>query len=337
MNKRNLASLCRQIGGQSVWGKRGIIKTGTVWLPLAIMSWQATGAELAGRGVTYLLLFLAAVCRTQAAILGNDIADCDEDQAAGKLRWICGVPRGSSYAIVAALVALGIVILLFAGAPPAAQLVFFISSALGISYSARPLRFKARGAHGPLAFSLSCSSFYVLVPWFWFSRDTALLVVLFPAVFLDKWANLHFHQVVDYEADRAQGTETCVVRTGLQRGRRTLRRFAWLASMAMIALLALLLSELTGAGRIAILLALIAVAAAAGHASRAFHRASQPSALIKELPPLYLGLAFGVLRILPPLLFIPLAFDNALLSIPAGLSVATTFADSWFFSRYRYL
>jgi 1,4-dihydroxy-2-naphthoate octaprenyltransferase len=336
VNHSHQAPLWLQIGRQSIWGKRGIAKTGSFWLPASVLCWHAAGEELDTRGLVYLLLFLAGVCRTQAATLSNDLADRAQDLAAGKSRWISSVPRRTGHLIVAASAALGVLLLLFAGAPRAVHAAFLLSTALAIFYSVPPVRFKARGIQGLLAFSFSCACFYVLAPWLWFSGNTAVSVFLLLAVFLDKWVNLHFHQIVDYEADRALETGTYVVRAGLARARETLAWFAVSAILAMTGLLVVLWIDLPWTGRTSVMLCGAVVLAASGHAFLARRRPDRASALVKELPPLYLGLAFGVWRVLPILLFLPLALEHPGLWIPAGIAAAVTLADSLFYSSYRY-
>ena len=78
----------REVLRQSVWGKRGLAKTGTLWLPLAVVLAAGPADDLSGAWLVCVVLFAASACRTVGTILANDLADRDDDAAAEKVRWI---------------------------------------------------------------------------------------------------------------------------------------------------------------------------------------------------------------------------------------------------------
>ncbi|MEK7271215.1 MAG: UbiA family prenyltransferase, partial [Planctomycetota bacterium] len=261
-----------------------------------------------------LLLVLAAVGRTQGCTLANDLSDRSDDAAAGKSRWVQALPPPAGAAIAAAWLALGIAAVAIPSSARAALPACLASAALGVLYSLPPARFKARGVLGPIAFAASCVLIYGLSPWATLAPGSLLPAALLPAIFFDKWANLHFHQVLDLDADRARGVPTLAVRLGPIRAASALRVMAALATLSLLAVPVALVLAGPRAARIPALLALLAAAAAAIHAARA--RRSRATPLVGTLPAAYLGLTFGIFRVLPAAL---LASD----ALRAGAGAAT--------------
>jgi len=280
--------------------------------------------------------FLAAVCRTQASTLANDIADLADDRAVGKERWIARLPGGLGVLVVAGLVGLGVVAMAAASAPVEALAAYLAATTLGLLYSIRPVRLKGRGLLGPIAFAASCVLVYVVVPWAWLRADGRLLAVLSPAVLLDKWVNLHFHQVVDYQADRLRGTRTYVARVGPERAHWTLWWTAWLASVSMLAVLALLALGGFRCGRVAAVAGMCVAALAVVYLRLARRRGAKGSSLVRELPWPYLGLTYGTFRLVPVVLLVALAFQERTMLIPAALAGLCALIDTWNTARYRY-
>jgi 4-hydroxybenzoate polyprenyltransferase len=159
--------------------------------------------------------------------------------------------------------------------------------------------------------------------------NIATLFFLAPAVLLDKWVNLHFHQVVDYEADRARGVRTLAVELGLARARRWLRGFS--AGTSFWLLLALVygasfLPRILGyvflGGSVLVLLFVIYIS---------LRRSSflSLSMFRRELPLFYLALTYIVFRLLPLLLFFVLALQEKSLWIVFGASLMLVALESW--------
>jgi len=327
----------QRIGRESVWGKRGLIKTGSLWFPLAVLialrpAWWADGA--AGIGVGCLALFAMAVCRTLACILANDLTDRATDVAARKRRWILDVPPRLGVAIVLCLCATGIAVsgVSMAWAVTSA---YTVSLALGLAYSLPPLRLKERGTLGMVGYSLSGALAYVVVPWLWVGGSDGALGILGAAVFLDKWVNLHFHQVVDYEADQQAAGGTLNVRVGLTKMRETLKLAAALASVAMVACMVLLATEGRPGQCGVVLLSGVMAVAVARYVMGAREREGS-TALVRELPSAYLALTYTIFWAMPPLAFAVGAWRWPVLWLPAALSGALFFLQSWYSSRYRY-
>ena len=328
------APLWRRVVQQSVWGKRGVSKTGTLWLPIAAILSTQNGPQLSSAWLVCLLLFAASACRTQALILANDLADRIEDLAAGKDRWILRLSPAGGLAVVAALLALGVSIFLAAHAAGALA-AYAAAVVLGLLYSLRPVRFKERGLMGLVVYSGSCALAYAVVPWEWLGAGWAGGGVVLAAVFLDRWVNLHFHQVIDYDADSKGARETYVVRVGLDRARLTLQWAAGLASVALVAVLMVLAARLQTAA-LPVMGIGVASALAAGLHARAGRASGQGSSLVLEVPWHYLGLTFALFRLLPPVLLARLALAEPTLWIPAGAAALTSLLESRLVLKYRY-
>jgi 4-hydroxybenzoate polyprenyltransferase len=281
-----------------------------------------------------LLLFAASVCRTQALFLANDLADRSEDSAAGKDRWVWRLSPAGAVAVVVILLATGAAILL-AARKPAALAAYAVAAALLLFYSVRPIRFKGRGLAGLIVYSAACVAAYVAVPWAWFGADWVVLVILMAAVFMDRWVNLHFHQVADYEADVEGGNRTYAARVGLDRARRTLQWAAALASLTLGAALAGIAA--LGIAMLPSVAIGMGAAVAAGLFGRAVKAKGGGSPLVRELPCHYLGLTFALFRVVPPLLIASLALAEPTLWIPAGLAAATSLLESRLSMNYRNL
>jgi hypothetical protein len=278
-----------------------------------------------------LCLFGAAYCRTLASILGNDLADRAEDSAAGKDRWILDVPPAVGIGVVAGLACLGTLIVGLASSDSATVVAYVAAVALGLAYSVRPIRFKERGLLGLVTYSLSGALAYAAVPWLWLGGEAGLGAVLAGAVFLDKWVNLHFHLVVDYEADRERGGGSYNVVVGLARTRRTLQLASILASIALLA-------ALGGLGRQQPVLSILglALAAAVGAYARVARSRKGASTLVRELPCHYLALAYVLFWTMPPILLARLAFDAPMLWIPTALAACLLLLQTSHVAQYRY-
>ncbi len=328
------APLWRQVIQQSLWGKRGVSKTGTLWLPIAVMLSTQSATQLSSAWLVCLLLFAASACRTQALILANDLTDRTEDLAAGKERWIQRFSPTGGVGVVVALLAAGASIFLTAHAAGALT-AYAAAVILGLLYSLRPVRFKERGLMGLVVYSGSCALAYVIVPWEWLRGDWADGSAVLAAVFLDRWVNLHFHQVIDYDADSRGARETYVVRVGLDRARLTLQ---WAAALASVALVAVLIQLAASPQTTALPVVGIGVASAlaAGLHARAVRASGRGTSLVREVPWHYLGLTFVLFRLLPPVFLARLALAEPTLWMPAVAAALTSLLESRLALNYQY-
>jgi len=281
------------------------------------------------------LLILASVaCWSLSGTLANDLADRAEDLAAGKERWILTLPPAVGIGVVTGLMSLGMLPIVLSGAGVGVLGGYLGAVALGVAYSAPPLRLKERGLLGPLSCAASVAIACAALPWAWLGGPAAVLGLTAPAVFLDKWVHLHFHQIVDYDADLRQGSATFAVRVGLERARRTLAWAAAAASLAMLLTLVWLVMErLPPWGAIA---AGAVLAASGAYATFARRRAGRATALIGELPCHYLALTYTLFKAVPPVLFAGLALREPTLWALAATASLALAADSWSAARYRY-
>ena len=319
----------KHISQESLWGRRGLIKINLLWLTLAVLLFQKISMGKAVRTTVIFQIVLTVVFWSSASILANNLGDCRDDRSAGKPRWICDLPVGGGAAIVALLIGGGMAVLLLSKSPPAAIWAYSGATALGLTYSLKPLRLKGNGSWGIFIYGLACTCAYAVLPWAWLRGGRAALLVLAPAVLLDKWVNLHFHQVVYYEPDRAHGVQTLAVRLGVARARRWLKSVAAVASLWLavalvygVSYLPKLISYICLGGSAVVLAAV--VLAAIARAPR-----SSLSIFTLELPAYYLALTFIVFRLLPLLFFFLLALLEKSLWPVFGVSLALVLLESW--------
>ena len=328
--------LWMQVLGQSLLGRRGIVKTANLWLPLALLLISRPAPAGASDAIACGWIFLAVFCWAQACILGNDISDTRDDGASGKRRWITRLPAPASYSVVILLSVVGACSTYLAGKQPAAPVVFVPALALGLFYSFRPIRLKERGALGLWAYSFSAALAFVVTPWVILGyAGWHTLAVLVAAIFVDKWTNLHFHQLVDYEADRISNTQTYAVLAGETRARKTLKWAAAAAVLSLTGVLALMIvmqpdAWLYNGPICAIVIALIGVYA------KTVRQKGNPSSLLRELPWLYLALTYTVLRVLPLLLFASLAMAAPAMWLVFALVACVLAGESLYSCRYHY-
>ena len=336
MSKHGALPLWRQIGEESVWGQRGLAKAGSIWLPVAVLISFASPDTVREAWLIGVVLFAASACRTLGMVSANDIADRYDDSAAGKARWIRRLPPTVGWVVSALLLCAGLSLLLVCGATWTAVAAYLLAVVLGLLYSLSPARLKCRGLLGLAAYGACCAVAYVVLPWAWIGSPWYLLALLGIAVFLDKWVNLHFHQILDYEADRGGGCFTYAVRRGPQAARRTLRPAAHLAFAAMLFLLIFLASALSLSGLAATSAAAAMALAASVYAARRRRRGEDASALVRELPPHYLGMTYALFLALPPLLLLRLSLRAPSIWILVVMATASTLLSSWQFMRYQY-
>jgi len=321
-------------------GPRGFAKISHLWLPLALLLLSRSAPDLKAAFLRILGLIFAVLCKVQFSILSNDLCDRHEDQTAGKRRWIGYLPGYVGLMITTFVIAAGTATVLLMGGSLRATLAYAGTILLSLFYSLKPLRFKERGVWGLLIYALSATFVFVLVPWTWFPSGPLLLVALLAAVLSDKWIQIHFHQVIDYAADLSGATRTYTVRAGLERARSTLRHVSFAASivlLGMIGMILLLLSHSTPK-----LIVVLAIAAGVLFVSRVYitraDKEDSPAAsvLAAELPWLHLGLTYLLFYVLPPVLFVFLAWGEPRLWVPTSLSFYSLLEASWQSFRYRY-
>ncbi len=269
----------------------------------------------------------------------NDICDKAEDDAAGKTRWIGYLPKFLGIIISILLVIAGLAMVIFASGSMKVILSYTATILLGLLYSLRPVRFKERGIWGVFVYALAATIIYVLVPWTWFDSSVILLIFLFFTVMSDKWVQLNFHQIVDYQADLDSGTQTFAVRVGLERTRSVLRFVSLFASFSILLVLAYTAVFLIQENMLQIFILVIAtatVAASGIYVWIADKGKKSSSDLVKELPWIYLGLTYLLFCVLPPVGFIFLALKEPQMWILAILSALTSLGISLHSIRYRY-
>jgi 4-hydroxybenzoate polyprenyltransferase len=321
---------------ESIYGRRGIIKINSLWLPSGLVL-LGNARTLVSRPLFRLTLLAAAVlCWSFASTLANDLSERAADRAAGKTRWIGLLPEPGARWVPAVFAAGGLVVLIVAEAPPGTMAAYAAAIILGLAYSLRPFRMKERGALGLAAYALSCAVANVLIPWTCFGGSPCVVPVLGSAVFLDKWVNLHFHQIVDFEEDRGQGMTTYAVRVGLDKARRSLRLFTVLASLSLAAAAgyaAWILPRI----RVPLLITVVTILCLSlFHTILSGRRPGRETDLSRELPWTYLGLTLGIFRAVPLILFWELTRRAASLGTALAV-IAVLLAADWILSyRYRY-
>lgn len=328
-------SIWSRLAKETLRGRRGLLKLNTLWLPAALLlAEDATGTSPSPAALASIALVVSSWIFLST--LTNDLSECRQDRAAGKRRWICSLQPPVAWGILLALLAGGWGVLVLSKSPAGAKWAYGLAALVGILYSLRPLRLKERGLLGIAGYSLSCSLAYVVLPWAWTNSAGPAIVFLWPAVFFDKWVNLHFHQVIDREADASGGIRTYAVQAGLKKARRSLRWSAGLASAALLALFISIIMIFADARLLIGLAAGIFALAWAFYKLRTDVRRTLDNKLFQELPWYYLASTLFTLRILAVILWAGLAWKARALW-PALMVVAVTVAaDLWLSFRYRY-
>ena len=328
-------SLWRRAAWEVLLGRRGLPKAVHLALPLAAGASAGSAIPSERLWIACLGALLIVACWIDVAILANDIADSEADAAAGKDRWLGQLPSGARWLLPAAFGGLGGAVALLAGGP-AVLAAYLAAVALALAYSLAPVRLKGRGAAGLPAYPASAATALAVLPWAWLRFDPALLAVVGAAVALDKWVNLHFHQVVDYEADLAAGTRTYAVAVGRERARRTLRWAASAAAVWLGATAAFVALRLPSGGLIAAI-STAGVALAAGfHVVVTRRRAGAPTAVVRELPSCYLALTLAVFRVLPLVLLARLTWRIPSMGVVLAAFAGLVALDAWYGLRYRH-
>ncbi|MFC2163820.1 UbiA family prenyltransferase [Acidobacteriota bacterium] len=318
-----------------ILGKRGLIKVNLLWLPLAtyLSFVQPEGGQ--DRVLLFSLIFLSISCWALGNILANDLCDFQADLEAGKQRWICTLRTQVGRAIVALIFAVGLGIQFFEGSWQS-PCSYAGAMAFGLGYSIKPICFKERGAWGVLAYSLACALAYAAVPFFWTKPELIWLLILFPVVLLDKWVNLHFHQILDCDADSSRGINTLAVHSGQATARKWLTILSSLGSILFV-LVFLHIARQISDWFVALCLlggAVLAVILFFTRASKS--RSYESSSLVQELPWFYLGTTLALFRLLPGILFFRLAFLDNRMWIVFAVVIFLLGLESLYNLRYQY-
>ncbi|MBN2409298.1 MAG: UbiA family prenyltransferase [Candidatus Aminicenantes bacterium] len=322
MKKRR--SLWREALVQVFLKPRGILKMSPVWLPLSLI--LTVGSRLApGARFNASLFFLYAVLsKGLSSILINDLTDRENDQRAGKNRWITLLPLPYGIGIPAILLVSGFPALVAAGGDSLVLASFTATALLGVLYSLKPVRFKERGLWGVWAYSLSAAILHAVVPWTLFRPAWGLLPLLFSVVLAEKLVQILFHQVVDFDSDSADEVRSFAAVVGRGKAGLALRLALNVAVAADIVLLFYVLAVTRRQPGVLWLITLAALAGVCGSflyvriISKKYRTAT---ALTQTLPWVYLGLSYVIFYVLPPLLLGALAWSEPKMGILAGLSV----------------
>ena len=331
-------SLLKHFVREGVLRNRGLTKAVTVllsWAVIRTLRGDEPGPD--GDAAGFFLILFAVICWIFVCILGNDLADRAEDRAAGKRRWITGLPLPAGLFAVLTLFGAGLGAIFASGAPLAAGIAYITASASGLLYSVAPYRFKRRGAWGFLFYGLAAAAAYAILPWAWMGGSTAILIALAPAVFLDKWVNIHFHQIIDHASDARLGTRTYAVRVGTERARKTLRLASGIATAWFAGVIICLSMALTSGWKLAVPAACVLVVLASAYYSKASKRRSgAESPLVQKLSFIYLGTSYALFRVVPLILMVRLALRVPALTAPAAAGVLLVGIESLFVYSYRY-
>jgi 4-hydroxybenzoate polyprenyltransferase len=322
---------------ETLWGRRGIVKANHIWLTLAVLASLMSPYSRYPVWKGCLLFFMAAACFAQASILANDLSDQERDVASGKRRWIFRVPRWAGIAIVAAIAGAGAFFILLAGGTSAAVLAYLAAIVLGVLYSLRPFRLKERGLLGLVCYSAAATFAYAVLPWTWRPADPLILVMIAPAVFLDKWTNLQFHQIIDLNADKQDGTATHAARRGRRAARRSLRTVSLLTSIwLLLTFAAVTLFLPPWRVPFAVFAAMAFSAVGLREVLKKQPESTRSASLVGELPLAYLALTFVLFRLAPLMILGRTAFDLPDTWPAFGLCLVTVAIESWHSYNYRY-
>lgn len=236
-----IAETFRDAFKELIFGQRGIIKANPTWLVVSFAALHAREnqpgllqTDLFGFFLWAVMVYCIAVSWGQASILFNDCIDRKSDQFAGKKRWIFRVSSFNmtmAYSIPLLWYAIPVFILIFLNAPGRIMGWYICGLLISIAYSSSPIRLKEKGIRGIFSYSIACSILYAILPGDWAGLGPKLLLIVSAAILLDKWVNLHFHQIIDYDSDRQSGISTFTTKVGLLRSRKILRAMCWLTSI----------------------------------------------------------------------------------------------------------
>jgi 4-hydroxybenzoate polyprenyltransferase len=328
--------LWKHIIKESIWGNRGLLKISSLFLPVSVLL-TLNEYEIRHESVTaFFQISLVVACWLFFSVLINDIADSQDDRITGKLRWINRFSLVFHALIFVLLLVIGLGTLVLSRSPHSTVWVFVFAVVTGISYSFKPLRLKERGIWGLCSYSLACTLGYCVIPWTWLTGSWHLLFLLAPAIFLDKWVNLHFHQIVDYESDFETGTKTFAVSSGLENARRSLTWISLLASLWLFIVFFYVAFKLPTWRATVFLAGVVTFLACGLYIFMAKRSSKNATHLVRELSWFYLGISYAVLRILPLVLFVLLSLEEPSTWYAVAFLAAILIAESWLLLRYQF-
>jgi len=318
-----------------ILGKRGLIKVNLLWLPLATYLSFVKSEGGQDRVLLFFLIFLSISCWALGNILANDLCDFQADMEAGKQRWICALRPQVGRDAVALIFAVGLGIQFFEGSWQS-PFSYAAAMALGLGYSLKPLRFKEHGAWGVFAYSLACALAYAVVPFFWTRPELIWLVILFPVVVLDKWVNLHFHQILDYDADLGRGINTLAVHSGQAGTRKWLKIMSGLSSILFVLVFIHIARQFPDWFVTMCILGGVVLVVVFLFSRSSKSRPYDSSSLVQELPRPYLGTTLVLFRLLPGILFFRLALQDDRMWVVFAVAFVLLGLESLLNLRYQY-
>lgn len=310
-----------------------------LWLSLVLILLSRSTPDLKADFTASLYLFVVVLCKVMFSLQINDICDRKEDNAEGKKRWINMLPKSIGVLISTIFIAIGFTIVILASGSIKVIAAYTATTLLGLFYSLKPIRFKERGILGIFVYALTATTIYVLVPWTWLNSSLILLFILFIAVMSDKWVQLHFHQIIDYQADYKNGIRTYAVRLGLKRTRSSLQAASFFASLSLVILLIYIvffMNHVIPLKMIIVAVSTSVVAAAGAYVKNLKKKKRSVTDLVRELPGIYLGLTYLLFYVLPPIGFFFLALKEPLIWVLVILSAFALFGQSFHSIRYKY-
>ncbi len=317
---------------------RGILKMSQVWLPLSLILVAGTSLNPSAQFRASLYLLYAVLSKGLSSILINDLTDREIDRRAGKERWITSLPPLAGIMIPVFLLASGFLALISAGGGLLVLASFTATVLLGILYSLKPVRFKERGVWGIAAYSLSAAILHALLPWALFRPALWLLPLLLSAVLAEKLVQILFHQINDFESDSAEKVKSFAVMAGRGKADRALRFALNIAVAADLLLVLYILGETKGQPFFFALIGLaclLGVGVSALYVKIISNKMGASTQLTKMLPWTYLGLSYVLYYVLPPLLFITLAWHEPLIWVLVALSALSLLGVSINFFFYN--
>lgn len=328
-------SLLLSILNESILGRRGIIKRSSIWLPLAFSIQLQDVFSYRESFFLSLYLIISVQCWGMTSIFVNDIRDMLHDRETGKNRWIAQLPKWKSCLIIISFALTGFLFILFTGRCAIVSL-YLCGMFFGYFYSLPPFRFKDRGILGLFSYGIATTAIYSVIPGMLFNMDPSLLLCMSCSIFMDKWVNLHFHQVTDYDGDMNTGLKTYAVKRGIRKARIVLKNMAHTASLAMLfLLLVIILLEKTRFMQYLMIMISVAVITSIFIYYRGYRKnRADISHLLQELPWCYLGLTYLLFRVLPPLMFIELTTIEPVFWVMAFLSLLSMVGGTFYYSRY---
>lgn len=155
--------------------------------------------------------------------LWNDYCDMPMDIKAGKKRVIHEMPRAVVLGLLALLFLTGFLLIAVFVRNIAFILIYFFAYSVGLSYAAPLVRSKEKGWLGAAVDALGEKGFPVLLIFTYFERFTVDAVLCVSLFTMFQFKVILDHQVFDYEADVASGTDTLVVTMGVEKAEAILR------------------------------------------------------------------------------------------------------------------